>query len=270
MKVLFVYSLNFVQSSEKPMEFFKDIQLGISYISSFLKKHGHETKLIILSRMNKEENFRIIERTMKSFNAKVICFTSVASEFSFITTIASYFKENFSDSFLVIGGPHASLMPEDTIKHSFDAVCIGAGEYPVLELLKELQEKKEPKAIKNFWFKNSDGSIIKNSTRPFISDLDQFPFPDRKIWKEWIEEAPGASHSILLGRGCPFQCSYCCNHALKKLATGSYVRFRSPENIIKEVKFLNENYLSKKSIFFEIETFAANSKWAFDVCDKLT
>jgi len=48
MKVLFVYSLNFVQSSEKPMEFFKDIQLGISYISSFLKKHGHETKLIIL------------------------------------------------------------------------------------------------------------------------------------------------------------------------------------------------------------------------------
>jgi radical SAM superfamily enzyme YgiQ (UPF0313 family) len=56
---------------------------------------------------------------------------------------------------------------------------------------------------------------------------------------------------------------------LKKIANGNYVRLRSPENIIDEIKNLYQKYPSKKEIFLEIETFGADKIWMTDFCTKL-
>jgi len=90
------------------------------------------------------------------------------------------------------------------------------------------------------------------------------------MWQEWIEERPGSRYAVLVGRGCPFQCSYCSNHILKKLAPGSYVRFRSPENIVAEIKDIIARFpIRKREIYLEIETFGVDKKWATDLCLEL-
>ena len=150
----------------------------------------------------------------------------------------------------------------------FDALCIGEGEYPTLELVAQLEMGVVPSSIKNLWLKR-DGDVEKNSTRPFLADLDELPFPDREMWQKWIEEPPHSLMSILLGRGCPFQCTFCCNHALKKIALGRYVRFRSPDNIVKEIIEILDRFPSRETLFLEVETIGLDMDWLLALCLKI-
>lgn len=266
MNVLFIYSLNIVGSSQKPLESPEHIQFGISYISSFLKKHGHQTRVIVLSRTSPKHNRNVIDEYFKKFSPKLICFTAVSTEYPLAVDVAKYVKNKWPDIYLLIGGPHVSLNPDGVLLDSFDALCLGEGENPTLELVALLEKRVSPSRIPNLWIKHGF-KIEKNSPRPFLQDLDSLPFPDREMWQEWIEERPGSRYAVLAGRGCPFQCTYCSNHILRKLAPGPYVRFRSPENIIAEIKDIIARFpMQKREIYLEVESFGANKEWATNLC----
>jgi len=267
MNVLFIYSQHHIQSVLEPLENPELIYFGISYISSVLKESGHHTSLVVLSRISGKKNRKIIDEKLKSFKPELICFSAVASEYAFISDLAKYIKKSNENIYLMIGGPHVSLQPENVLLNGFDALCIGEGEYPTLELIEQLKEGKSPSKIPNLWIKRGL-EIEKNPPRPFIRDLDTLPFPDRDIWEDWIEQKEGRC-SVLLGRGCPFRCSYCSNHALGKLASGAYVRLRSPDNIVEEIKIILEKHPDLKEIYLEVETLGVNKKWAIKLCSKL-
>ncbi len=185
MNTLFIYSVDEINSFSSPLLGLGWLQFGISYISSFLKKHKHDTRLVILSRLLGKKNFGIIDGYLEQFYPKLICFTAVSSEFNFIERIAKYIRNRNPDIYLLIGGPHASLNPREALSGAFDAVCIGEGESAVLELVLQLEKGIPPSAIPNLWIKNGP-AIEKNMPRPFLQDLDSLPFPDRKMWQEWL------------------------------------------------------------------------------------
>ena len=268
MNILFVYSLDDIQSPAVLLQTHQQMQFGISYISSLLIKHGHHTKLLVTSRILRNKNKIILNEFINDFNPKLICFTAVATEYSFIASIAKYVKKTHEDIFLLIGGSHASLKPDEVQSGDFDALCIGEGEYPTLELVSQLEKGLSPARIPNLWIKQGT-KFEKTPPRPLIQNLDDLPFPDRQMWSKWINDKSGKVSSVLIGRGCPFNCTYCCNHALKNLASGAYVRFRSPANIVKEIKAIVNQYPAVKEIFLEVETIAINIEWATELCSKL-
>jgi radical SAM superfamily enzyme YgiQ (UPF0313 family) len=273
MKILFVYSLHHVlPSPNKPMGTIETMQFGISYISSLLKQNGHDTRLIVLSRVFGEKNRDTIDEYLKVFYPRLICFTAVATQFAFIADIAKYIKNKYPDIYLIIGGPHVSLNPESVLSNSFDALCIGEGEKAMVELVSQLEHGAEPSDIPNLWIKHGSGTE-RNPTRPFLQDVDSLPFPDRDMWMEWIDEKAfydkQTRFSVLLGRGCPFQCTYCSNHALRRLASGPYVRFRSPDNIVQEIRENHERFAFMEEVYLEVETFGVRQKWAIELCSKL-
>jgi len=265
-KILFVYTREFPQSPVKPLVDFEAIQFGISHISSYLKQNGHQTRLLVMTR---ESDSSLADCIIKEFDPQLICFTAVASEYAFVEKLAIYIKTHHKGKFLLVGGVHVSLRPDETMLKTFDACCIGEGEEATLELVSQLEQGR-PSGIANLWIKHGD-QIEKNATRCFIPDLDILPNADREIWMEWIDmERSLQRPSLLLGRGCPFLCTYCCNHSLKKLATGRYVRFRSQENVIGEIRELLVRFPKMKEIYFEVETLGANVEWALELCRKLT
>jgi radical SAM superfamily enzyme YgiQ (UPF0313 family) len=270
MKILFIYSVVAGPSIEKPLGSLISINFGISYISSFLKKNGHQTELLILSRSFGKKNYINIKRKMEEFRPEIIGFYSFASQYKFISDISKFIKLNYPKIFLIIGGPHATLNPETVIEDSFDAVCLGEGEKPMLDLANMLEKNKFPSRINNLWIKKNS-KIEKNQISPFLEDLDSLPFPDRTIWENYIGvNLYTKKHvSILLGRGCPHNCTYCCNHALSKITKGKYVRLRSPQNIIKELNQINDRYPFENDIYLEIECFNANKNWAIEVCNEI-
>src|SRR3972149_4277130 len=268
MNILFIYSLQDAQSTSKPLQSFGQMQFGISYISSFLKKHGHTTKLAVLTRAFNKKKEDFWGKYIEDFKPKLICFTSVSTEYRFIASVANYIKDSYRNSYLLIGGPHVSLNPGDVLLDAFDALCIGEGEFPTLELVAQLESGIAPSGIPNLWIKNG-AQIEKNAQRPFSQDLNVLPFPDREMWKDWIGEQPASITPVLLGRGCPFQCTYCSNHALRKIASGSYVRLRSPDNVIEEIKEIIAFDPTRKDIYLEVETMGVNRKWDMELCAKL-
>ncbi len=264
MNVLFIHSEKDAFSAEKPIISQTLMPFGISYISSFLKAHGYETELLVMSQ---KTNFAVVDRKMEGFPPKLVCFTAVFSEYKFIVSIARYIKDRYPDSYLLVGGPNVSLNPEECLTDPFDAICIGEGEVAALELIRQLENKEAPSHIPNLWIKSSSG-IQKNPTSPFFQELDRFPFPDRDMWQDWIKNRD-AAWPVLLGRGCPFLCTYCSNHALRKLAEGKYVRYRSIENIVCEIQDITNRDPEAKKFYLEIETFAANMTWALKLCEAL-
>ena len=67
MKILFVYSLDSIQSSSKPLETPERINFGISYIAGLLKQNGHEPYLAVLGSTWQKESLKIL---------KLVCFGS--------------------------------------------------------------------------------------------------------------------------------------------------------------------------------------------------
>jgi anaerobic magnesium-protoporphyrin IX monomethyl ester cyclase len=180
------------------------------------------------------------QKIVKSFKPDIVGFS---------TTEPTYLKgadllRSIEDKniFTIAGGAYPSLCPEDVIKDDFiDAVCIGEGEAPLLDLCLSIQSNKMESNIKNIWFK-VDSEIVKNSVRP-LSNIDDIPFQD---WSPW-QVPPRASKAMTgeirttalveLSRGCPFQCSFCANQYLNQNFKGNY-RERSVDRFIEEVKHL--------------------------------
>ena len=77
-------------------------------------------------------------------------------------------------------------------------------------------------------------------------------------------------HSFIASRGCPFKCTYCFNDGMSKSYEGQkYVRRRSVDNVIEELKIVKEKYDLKIAIF-EDDTFNLSRKWLKEFCEKFS
>ncbi len=267
MNVLFVYSVQKSIMQEKPLLGQEGIYFGISQIASVLKMHGHSCNLVVLDRRYKQKNIELLLAKIRSFNPRILAFTAVYSEYDFIYNVASEIKSLLPNLFLYAGGVHITLNPNEKYLKVFNVFCIGEGEYPTLELIENFENKEKIKNIPNLWIRTSAG-IIKNPLRPFIPDLDELPFPEREMWQEWILE-PNTKLTVLVGRGCPYNCTYCSNHRLRKVTSGRYVRLRSPGNVIAEIRSLHSSFPSVDEMYLEIETLGVNLKWLDNFCEQL-
>jgi anaerobic magnesium-protoporphyrin IX monomethyl ester cyclase len=267
MNVACIYTERDYIQIEKPLLTAATILFGIATIASILKNAGHNVELSVLTRDTQLST--TLGNLIVRFQPQLFCLTAVYSQFPLINRIAEVVKKIDPSIYVVLGGPYASLLPEEAIAFpAIDGICMGEGDLVILDLAEQIEAGMQPTGIHNFWFKQPGTNIIeRNPPEPFNANIDDIPFIDRGLWRPWIME-PDKNPSVLVGRGCPFQCTYCCNHALRKLAPGNYVRFRSPENIIKEIQQITENP-SVKDVYLEIETIGANLKYGLQLCQAL-
>jgi len=219
---------------------------------------------------------KYIKDNINKKKPSLYCLTAVSTQYWQAKKVAKYVREIDPSIFLLLGGHHASLNSEEVINENiFDAICVGEGEKAILSLVDSLSEdknKKLPLLLKNniphLWIKDREtNEVFKNPTGSFQQDLDG-PYINRRVWDRWIER-PNEYPSILLGRGCPYKCTYCSNHAMAKLSEGLYVRFRSPKHITGELDYIRNSYPKVDRVILEVETFGANRKASYAVFDAL-
>ncbi|MEE9605472.1 MAG: radical SAM protein [Candidatus Scalindua sp.] len=268
MNVCCIYSVDDYVSIEKPLHAFESLPFGLSYIASSLKHAGFDTKALVFT--NDTNHVNVLRKYIQQYNPRLFCLTSVSSQYHLIVKIAKAIKLIDSLLTIILGGPHASLNPSTVIlEESFDAICVSEGERAVVEYATQIKDKKTPSNIKNLWIRNRElKSIEKNGNEPFLQNLDLLPYIDREIWQDWIADK-SRMVSMLIGRGCPYKCTYCSNHALAKLSDSKYVRFRSTENIIGEIEEIIKKFPDIRRIYFQAETISANLKYSFQLCDEL-
>jgi len=157
---------------------------------------------------------------------------------------------------VVFGGPHPTYFPEFIETEGVDILCVGEGEYPLLELARAIDKGEDFSRIKNLSVKYG-GKIFRNEPRGLIEDLDSLPYIDREIFYARSALLAGfSSKRFLVGRGCPYDCAYCHNHELRSIYAGKgrFVRFRGPRSIVDEIKKVRAAY-GMKTVSFCADTF---------------
>ena len=249
---------------------FKSVEwIGIEYLSSALKKAGHRTDLAFEAGLEgtfhlnyKIGNHRRILTKIREFKPDIVLFSCTTNLFPWVKEVAAEIKKNFNLPILA-GGIHPTVLPEKVIScPDIDMVCIGEGEEAIVELADRLRDGQAYLKTDNFWFKQG-GQIIKNPVRPLIESLDNLPFPDKDLFYKhgcFIKRA-----YVVTGRGCPYNCPYCFNHKMQEIYKGkckNYVRKRSIENVIEELKGYKERY-KIASVHFYDDTFILDKDWIF-------
>jgi anaerobic magnesium-protoporphyrin IX monomethyl ester cyclase len=240
---------------------------GIGYLSSVLKQAGHETSLIYLQKEPTREAFLADIQARKP---DLVAFSSTTHQHPFVEQCAAWLKAARPELFLVSGGVHPTLVPEQAIANeSLDAVCVGEGEYALLDLVNALMTGRSALHILNLWVRDrKSGEIVRNAMRPLVTNLDVLPFPDRELFGyEAILAQNDGQADMMAGRGCPYNCSYCCNPALKKRYKdlGKYVRFRGVSNLLAEIRQLLARY-HITSLNFQDDTFTLDRHWTEEFC----
>ena len=229
--------------------------LGIMYLSSSIKNEGHKADLVLTS-----EN---LEKKIEDYNPDVIGYSIITGDQNFYDHLNKNLKKKY-DFFSIAGGPHPTFFPELLENSSFDAICRGEGEMAIKQFL------KNPKSANtfNFWFKLGD-KIIKNEVQPLIKDINKISFPDRDIVFNYKFIKEGPIKHFIASRGCPYDCTYCFNKSFSEIyqGKGKRVRFRSVDNLLKEVEQVI-NSSPTKIVYFQDDTFILKSSWIKEFDDK--
>jgi len=231
---------------------------GVSSLIAVLLKEGVDVKLITLVNESIEEACKII----KDINPNFLGITSVTSEFSYVASITTELHKIKPDIYMIGGGAHFTLCPHDILATNFDSVCIGEGE----EVLQQLINNVPVEKINGLVVRTKKGYKVNHSNR-WIYPLDKIPMPEYKIWDDHIPEVDRETISIIISRGCPFKCTYCCNETISKTGKGNYVRYRSKFSIQKEIDYLIKTYPNLKQIFLDSECILPGYKNVNDILE---
>jgi anaerobic magnesium-protoporphyrin IX monomethyl ester cyclase len=240
---------------------------GVASMSAVVKKAGYKADLFIVD--NKDD----IERLLLQIGIDkpdIIGFGLTESSFLGVKEIVSIIKKNYPDIFIICGGIFAVLNPQDVVKFiKCDAVCVGEGEYPLLELMNSFHNGKVGTShINNIWFKKGN-RVIKNPLN-FPIDLNKLPRPDRGMFFKKnadIYNGPFYLKDGLKGgvfvfsRGCVFHCSYCSNWLLNKRYKGKYYRLMDPKKLIRELVWAQKRYKYDYIIFADAFLPTHNKRW---------
>lgn len=230
--------------------------IGTMVLSAYLKSRAHNTDVLI------EPNPRKVAQAVAKELPDVVGFHTSTGSHKFALSCAREIKRLAKRPIIVLGGPHATFFPEIVREPEIDAVIRGEAEEPLNELLCAVEEGADFTKIQNVWTKR-EGEVVKNPLRPLIDNLDSLPFPDRSIYYRryrFLRVFP--VKYFISGRGCPFACSYCYNHSLRRLYGNphNYVRRKSPETFVSEIERAKREF-PLKAVRFEDDTFSLDKDW---------
>lgn len=261
MRILFVFP-----SITNVLEPAKHIPLNLCYLAAVCEQVGHEAAILDFNihRDNKDERFKEKVRW-----ADIVGFTSVTPAIEECWRLCRVAKETKSTIRTVLGGPHISVLPEESLKLAeVDFVVQGEGEETIKELCNALSNGNRFEQIKGLSFK-TEGKLKSNPPRPLMKNLDNLPFPAYHLLE--MERYKRSAHPlfsdpvkrpamIMTSRGCPFACNFCYNGIY-----GNTFRFRSPKNVVDEIQLLVEKY-NVDYLSVEDDLFVYNPKRAIEIC----
>ncbi|MBU0506000.1 MAG: radical SAM protein [bacterium] len=245
----------FVNPNYNGMEY---ISQGIAYLSSRVKKDGHNTALLDFTFSRSLLDDKLIKQAI-DFSPDIICISSTSSLFNSSLKIAAHLKKMIQVPVL-LGGPQTTVAPENSIsKDCIDIICIGEGE----ESLAAYANNPERTDIPGLWFKQGN-AIIRNAAAPLFTNLDALPMPDFEIFDlDKYIRSRNFIIDIITSRGCPYSCTYCINQTYGKIYGPKWhkIRKNSVHYIISFIKSLKHKYPIIKTFDFKDDCFATDVAW---------
>lgn len=236
--------------------------LGLASIAAYLEAKGIEVKILDLV----VEGYEMLGEFLQEFRPNFVGLTASTVTINSALQIADFAKKKLPGAKVVIGGPHASLLPKEMLERkSIDFVVIGEGEITFAELVKNA---KKPSKVDGIAYRKNR-TVKFTRPRKLVCNLDDLPMPAYhllpvKKYKPSLgnfKRLPAMS--VICGRGCPGRCTYCASGLF-----GEKFRFKSVQKVLDEIKYLVKNFGIKEITFYD-ETFTANRNFVKELCRRI-
>jgi len=189
--------------------------------------------------------------------------------------LARAVKKIRPETFVIVGGPHCTATPLDTMTYvpQSDMVVSGEAEETIVEVMRALNAgATDFSKIDGVTFRSDDGRIIQTTPRTRMPDLNALPLPARHLEDmaiyNFTVDVPGKGRlpaaNLMTSRGCPFDCNFCATPT----NWGRKVRGVSPERVIEEIELCIHHY-DAKVIWFYDDTLNYNPARLERICDMM-
>ena len=242
------------------------IPLGIGYLAAVLEKKGYTVDVIdchVVKYTPIELEGEFIKR-----QPDVVGVTSTTLTYKPALETVKTAKEACPNCLTMVGGPHVSVMAEETLREypEVDVVVRGEGEQTLLELadLVSMSDLGNLDGVAGITFRKN-GQIVSSPDRPLIQDLDELPFPAYKYFPLSKYRLFGKLIlPVITSRGCPHKCTVC----LASKMFGNHFRARSPKNVVDELELLRDRCDADAFAFYD-SMFTYDKKRVFEICEEI-
>ncbi|MFT5830539.1 MAG: anaerobic magnesium-protoporphyrin IX monomethyl ester cyclase, partial [Bacteroidia bacterium] len=287
MRILFVYpNLNTQMGFNQ----------GLAMISAFLKRAGHETRLV-----NLNENLppvptrEQILADIREWKPAVLAASTLSQQYAEARDLVSWLRTRYAElgetpPVFVVGGVHPSMVPEQVMADGvWDHVAVGECEDAMVDLVERVEagDDAEIASCSNFlsWKNNQrpldsadriEGAWQRNPVRPF-PNISIMPMADYELFDtQRILDSKNGWAGLITSRGCPYRCTYCLNHEVidtyradlgAPVRELNFFRFRRPEEVLEEMRFLLGRYDRVNTFIMDDDLFTQNVEHAVAFCD---
>jgi radical SAM superfamily enzyme YgiQ (UPF0313 family) len=254
--------------------------VGIRRVSSYVKTKHPDTQLYVYNVSGSTVHARNIVFDEKKpdtdhvhinsdfldevSDADVIGFSGMTKFLPQLRTTISEVRKRNPRAFIVWGGAHATVYPQDCLDHGADAACVGEAEHAFANLLDKYAAEESIEDCASFWLKrsslrkrsgrlpmgNGNSDYLQNPLTTLMNgeQLGSMPFQDygfdlryathdgvQDMTKDVYIAQQGSKYMTLWTLGCPFKCTYCANNKYLENDKGyGKIRHASPEFIVRE------------------------------------
>jgi|TARA_B100001964_G_scaffold77048_1_gene87296 radical SAM superfamily enzyme YgiQ (UPF0313 family) len=248
-----------------------DVQsVGVRSLSSSLKRAGHDVKIVFLRgdflKRYSEKSLNELVQILKGTD--VIGISLMTNFFDNSVQVTEKIRQNL-DSYVIWGGTHPTIRPEECLGYA-NAVAIGESEETIVEFAEKMANDQDFTSVLGMWFKDKDGHIIRNCSRPLIQNLDSIPYLDydnedhyvlssgtiQPMNNHLLNEYAYSEFMTMPTRGCPYNCTYCVNNTLNQMGKGQkIVRKRSVNHVIGELTWMRNKMPFFSRVKFDDDCF---------------
>lgn len=242
--------------------------LGLAYLAANLERGGHEVSILDAPALNITSEG--ICKSIESESYDLIGVTMLTPMYRRSVEVVRAIKKAFPELPIVVGGPHPTILPEETLikNKEIDFAVIGEGEIVFLNFVNTFERGEDVESIPGIAYRKND-TVVVNQPPAMIAHLDDLPLPARHLLPmhtyHMTESRTQSEHAftVSVSRGCPFNCAFCC-----RIIFGRKVRHHSVDRIIDEITILVNDY-GAKEINLEADTLTVNKHFINSLCERI-
>jgi radical SAM superfamily enzyme YgiQ (UPF0313 family) len=244
--------------------------LGILMLAAMAREQGCACTVVEAAALGLGEA-ELLER-LTAARPDVLCLSSTTLAITNAAAFAAAARQALPELTVVIGGPHVTAAPLETMERfpPFDLAVLGEGELTLVELLRALGQKSPLADVAGLVIR--DGETVRaTGRRPFITDLDALPFPAWDLLEDFpqrylpapfkVRQLPAAT--LVTSRGCPNTCIFC-----DRSVFGTSCHAFSADYVVRQMVELHRRY-GIREFSFEDDTFITFKARLQEICSRL-
>ena len=250
-------------------------QLGVTMLANIARQKGHQVQLaysaaLFHDRYNLnipwlgrifDDSDHVVDQIVAQ-RPDVIACSSLTATHRRLSEMSARAKKRLPHAKVVFGGVHPSAVPERVLSEAhIDFVCVGEGDQSFPAILRAIEQDNLEEPIANVRHISPSGHLLTGAQVGFIQDLDSLPGYDKSLWEDHMRF--DALYMTMVGRGCPFRCTFCFNNFFAELPegrSGKYVRLRSVDHVMNELLHAKRRY-NFRFVSFEDDIFNVDKRW---------